>query len=523
QHHFDNECPFTLIDCWFKPFGCNHKCHKQILNHHLISNMKFHFNLVMQLFQSMKQTIQLHQVQFLFISFLFDNSNKLTLEIETLKKDLNSRIKNLRKETFKYHSDIETIKKDFNHQQEQLKTTVKSLEEKNSKLKRKYQRLKAKLCDQEKIEKKEEHQNNIGISSSSNINFDQFCSSSKLLKTFNGHTGHVLSIDYSTFDDNQFLCSGSSDKTIRVWDIKTNKQIQLFNEYSDFVYCVKFSPYHYHNHRQNVICSSSFDKTIRFWDFKHNKQLQIFNEHSRGVNGIEFSPFNGGRYLCSGSGDTTIRLWDVETSKSLHVFNGHTGTVRCVDISPLQSNKSKKSNSIGVIGGNGYTICSGSRDKTIRIWDIETSKQSIILNGHENWITSVKYGSNELRNTILSGSFDKSVRLWDIRCDRQIQVFNRHISVVHAVEYSPFVVKSDGEVSDSSNVICSGSFDNTIRFWDIRSNKNELYVIKEHGPIYCLTFLPLKKEENNSKNPTNNDFHFHLCYGPLNGLICVWG
>ncbi|ETO02199.1 hypothetical protein RFI_35237, partial [Reticulomyxa filosa] len=61
QHHFDNECPFTLIDCWFKPFGCNHKCHKQTLNHHLISNMNFHFNLVMKLFQSMKQTIQLHQ------------------------------------------------------------------------------------------------------------------------------------------------------------------------------------------------------------------------------------------------------------------------------------------------------------------------------------------------------------------------------------------------------------------------------------------------------------------------------
>ncbi|ETO36066.1 F-box and wd40 domain protein, partial [Reticulomyxa filosa] len=90
---------------------------------------------------------------------------------------------------------------------------------------------------------------------------------------------YVWSIDYLTFDDCQFICSGSDNQTVCVWDIDNNKQIQSFNEHSDDVYCVKFSSYHYHNHRQNVICSSSRDNTIRFWDFKHNKQLQIFNGH----------------------------------------------------------------------------------------------------------------------------------------------------------------------------------------------------------------------------------------------------
>ncbi|ETO14927.1 hypothetical protein RFI_22441, partial [Reticulomyxa filosa] len=149
--------------------------------------------------------------------------------------------------------------------------------------------------------------------------FDTFRSSSKLINTFTGHTDIVWSIDYSTYNDCQFICSGSYDQTVRVWDVDNNKLIQSFNGHTDEVYCVKFSPYHYHNHHQNVICSSS-DENIRFWDFKHNKQLQIFNGHTSGVSGIEFSPFNGGRYLCSGSFDKTIRLWDVETSKSLHVL-----------------------------------------------------------------------------------------------------------------------------------------------------------------------------------------------------------
>ncbi|ETO15510.1 hypothetical protein RFI_21854 [Reticulomyxa filosa] len=155
-------------------------------------------------------------------------------------------------------------------------------------------------------------------------------------------------------------------------------------------------------------------------------------------------------------------------------------------------------NNIGIIGGNGYTICSGSFDNTIRIWDIETTKQFNVFKGHESFVWSAKYGSYELMNIILSGSSDNSIRLWDIRCGKQIQVFNGHTSSVYSVEYSPFVVKN---IYGNSNVICSGSSDNTIRFWDIRSNKNELYMIKgdeKEDGINCLKFSSLKKKVNNN-------------------------
>ncbi|ETO04491.1 WD-40 repeat-containing protein, partial [Reticulomyxa filosa] len=112
--------------------------------------------------------------------------------------------------------------------------------------------------------------------------FDEFCSSSKLLKTLIGHISYVNSIDYSTFDGDQFICSGSSDSTVRVWDVDTRKQIRLFEEHTSLVYCVKFSRYHYHNYHQSVICSSSHDNTIRFWDFKDNQQLRILSGHTRG-------------------------------------------------------------------------------------------------------------------------------------------------------------------------------------------------------------------------------------------------
>ncbi|ETO32426.1 WD repeat-containing protein [Reticulomyxa filosa] len=360
--------------------------------------------------------------------------------------------------------------------------------------------------------------------------FDEFCSSSKLLKTLIGHISYVNSIDYSTFDGDQFICSGSSDSTVRVWDVDTRKQIRLFEEHTSLVYCVKFSRYHYHNYHQSVICSSSHDNTIRFWDFKDNQQLRILSGHTRGVYVVECSPFNSGRYLCSGSRDATIRLWDIKTYKSLHTFNGHTSFVRCVNISPMQSNSNKngdQSNNIGVIGGNGYTICSGSNDTTIRTWDIETTKQLNVFEGHGSSVNSVKYGSNDSgiisgANTILSGSNDASVRLWDIRSGQQIQMFDGHTDYVFAAEYSPFVTDNI-EIGGSSNVICSGSKDNTIRFWDIRSDNKELFVIEgdEYSGIYCLKLFSLKKKVNNNKQRSNDCFN--LCYGLGKGPICIWG
>ncbi|ETO19230.1 hypothetical protein RFI_18003, partial [Reticulomyxa filosa] len=159
-------------------------------------------------------------------------------------------------------------------------------------------------------------------------------------------------------------------------------------------------------------------------------------------------------------------------------------------------------------------------DKTIRIWDIEKSKQLIVFKGHEDSVDSIKYGpkgskTNGDANLILSGSSDKSVRLWDVRSGQQMQVFNGHTDCVNAVEYSPFVVNNN-EIGGSSNVICSGSWDSTIRFWDIRSSKKELHVIKGNEKVMSLKFLSLKKKENES-------CVFNLCYGSTAGRIYLLG
>ncbi|ETO26087.1 G-protein beta WD-40 repeats containing protein [Reticulomyxa filosa] len=520
KNHLDNVCPLKLFDCWYKPFGCEYSCHKHKLQDHLSSEVKFHFDLAVKLVRTLQEEIKQLQLQPQLNEKMNDNNEVLInenvllkkkaqqlqavileMEKENLKKDIelkskiielrqkellekDNEMKKTQRELLKLRADIETMRKD-------------ELQKKDEKINQ----------DIHNLSEKEEKNDDTLLSSnvkhySSTCSFDLFCASSKLLKTFNGHTNAVWGIDYSTFDD------------FRVWDVETAKQIQILNGHTSGVWCVKFSPYHRNchggSHRGNVICSSSQDKTIRFWDFETAKEFQVLNEHTNFVGGFEFSPFNNGRYLCSGGWDRTIRLWDVDTFKTLHVFNGHTNAVWCVDFSPLQSNNNSNiNNSVGVIGGNGYNICSGSFDNTICIWDIETVKELAVFKGHDHYVCSIKYSPFET-NILCSGA--NNIHLWDIRSKKEIQIFKGHTSQVWAVTYPPFVTSNDGSSSSITNscgnIICSGSWDNTIRFWDVRANK-QLFMIKgenKDNGICFLQFSPLRNKKNQIKSANHKLF-----------------
>ncbi|ETO22349.1 hypothetical protein RFI_14852, partial [Reticulomyxa filosa] len=61
RSHLENDCPLQLLGCWFKPFGCTYQSLKYQIQDHLISNMQFHFDLIMQRFEMLNKTIQMNQ------------------------------------------------------------------------------------------------------------------------------------------------------------------------------------------------------------------------------------------------------------------------------------------------------------------------------------------------------------------------------------------------------------------------------------------------------------------------------
>ena len=78
----------------------------------------------------------------------------------------------------------------------------------------------------------------------------------------------------------------------------------------------------------------------------------------------------------------------------------------------------------------GPFLASGSRDKTIKIWDVSTGVCLVTLTGHDNWVRSLSWHPGG--KYLLSASDDKSLRVWDVahkRCAKRL-VLSVHLGSV---------------------------------------------------------------------------------------------
>ena len=67
--------------------------------------------------------------------------------------------------------------------------------------------------------------------------------------------------------------------------------------------------------------SASDDKTLKVWDLESGRELRTLQGHSDWVNGVAVSP--DGRRAVSASDDKTLKVWDLETGRELRTLEGH--------------------------------------------------------------------------------------------------------------------------------------------------------------------------------------------------------
>ncbi|ETO09798.1 hypothetical protein RFI_27579 [Reticulomyxa filosa] len=263
--------------------------------------------------------------------------------------------------------------------------------------------------------------------------------SGKQLQLLKGHSDIVNSAQFSP--DGLTIVSCSRDETVRLWDVLSGKQIQILEDDADDVNAAQFSP------DGSKVVSCSEDNAIRIWDISSGERTQLLQGHSDWVNAVQFSP--DGTKVVSCSDDETIRIWDVLSGEQLQVLEGHSERVTKVQFL-----------------SNGSKVISCSNDKTIRIWDSSSAQQIQIFEGHSGAINGIQFSSDN--SIILSYSQDKTIRLWNALSGEQIQMLEGHANSVETAKFS----------FDSSQIV-SGSEDKTIRIWDVSSGK-QLQIIDGH-------------------------------------------
>ncbi len=180
--------------------------------------------------------------------------------------------------------------------------------------------------------------------------------------------------------------------------------------------------------------------------------------HTAEVLSVAFSP--DGKTLASGSKDNSVKIWNISTGEEIRTFNSHSNWVYAVAFGP-----------------DGRTLASGSWDETIKIWDLATGELIRTLSGHSNWVYSVAISSDG--KTLASGSYDKTIKLWNLSTGEEIRTLKGHSGWVGSVAFSP-----DGQT------LASGSLDNTIKIWDVATGQLIRTLTGHFNSVECVAFSP---------------------------------
>ena len=207
------------------------------------------------------------------------------------------------------------------------------------------------------------------------------------------YRGHTESVQCVALLPNGSVVSGSDDKLIKVWNRLTGECLYTLNGHTSSVRGITVCPC-------GDIVSASADRSLRVWcagsspsDPFVSRQI-IADAHSVvSVNCITTVP--GTDDLISGGG-VTLKLWrrakPSADFKCIRMFAGHTNSIECVAVM------------------DNHNTVSGSLDKTVKIWSMETGECLYTLRGHTNFVVSVAVLPC---NEIVSVSYDKTLKIWN--------------------------------------------------------------------------------------------------------------
>ena len=206
------------------------------------------------------------------------------------------------------------------------------------------------------------------------------------------------------------------------------------------------------------VVSASRDKTLRVWETESGRCVRTLVGHLDWVRGVDVSA--DGRLFASCSSDQTARVWDAASGETRAELRGHEHVVECVAFAPAAANDAIRT--LAALprtrdGGGTQFVATGSRDKTVRLWD-QHGQCLRTLGGHDNWVRALVFAPGGKH--LVSVSDDKTMRTWDLASGRCVRTVEAHAHFVTAAAWG-----RSQEHAGAVSVVATGSVDLSVRVW----------------------------------------------------------
>jgi WD40 repeat protein len=317
------------------------------------------------------------------------------------------------------------------------------------------------------------------------------------VRRLEGHTDQLTSMALSP--DGKLLVTGSDDKTVRVWEFESGKELHALRGSATFVLSVAVSA---DGRRvlsgsggefKNRRFSAGSDRSVRLWDVEAGKELLKLEGHGEPVWFVQFllggktaiSVSEGeariwdleqGREVrrigrrCSGQGvalspdgsilatgsfpENSARFWDVASGRELHELVGPRAQIRGAAFSP--------DGQFLLTGGGDFGR--SAHDTSLRLWDVTSGKELRSMNGNTHLVWCVAFSPDGQR--ALSGGVEGIVRLWDVKSGRELHQFRGHRVVSRGAYGERADVRAVLFTPDKAHAVSAGH-DRTVRVWKL--------------------------------------------------------
>ncbi len=268
---------------------------------------------------------------------------------------------------------------------------------------------------------------------------------------------------------NNGICLGVGlpNGAIQLWDINKKIKLREINAHDDRISCLSWNEY--------ILSSGSRDRYIKNFDVRNrHAEISKIKKHKQEICSLKYS--NEGDLLASGGNDNIAYIWDIRNLNNYFIFlNENIYNNNYKEIKPYSINNMHQAaiKAMSWCPWKRHILATGggSKDQSIKIYSCDNNK--LLKNIKTGSQVCTLLWNNIEKEIISSHGYNKNqIIIWNYEKNKKICELKGHMNRVLYLTISP-----------NERYICSGSGDETLRFWEINDESSYRKIIKENDAL----------------------------------------